>query len=548
MRRCLAVPSKRRRRSSGDLDASLEEQLRSPATGAGMSVGTEPEPPPPPPLPPPSIEEEATATVVPEDGDLEGWARRGISPGVIDRSLRADTEVPEFNQLARAERLGTLSEQDRDRLYQFRLRRLGTRRRALNDPETLDYDTLRQRLDDYDGRRQELQRTEQELGERYPSSSFERVHQGALRRFAEEQERQEREAHAAREEQERREQEASRLWAEFAQARGIQPPPEGERSLVDNDRLHRQMMRLAREPDAITYERQDVLGNPHQTFGVEIEFDGGDQAEIARRLYQEGLVDRPHQVGYHASQRGRSGRWSFERDASVTGGEIVSPVLRDSPETWRQLERVCEVVRECGGRASARTGGHVHIGADESDLDHRIERLRRVALNVAAHEDLVYRLGSATGRGGRAHRGSVGGYAYCRPMRSTSQDIARTQAVGELARMVGEGHGVGLNYRNLVSGARTIEFRHFDGSLDPARIQTNIKLAAALARSGTASGPEPTESSPLGQHQQGNGGERDGALRRLAERVFARPADVLRVYAQYRRGRWQRSAPPSYGY
>lgn len=334
------MPSKRRRRSSGDLDASLEEQLRSPATGAGMSVGTEPEPPPPPPLPPPSIEEEATATVVPENGDLEGWARRGISPGVIDRSLRADTEVPEFNQLARAERLGTLSEQDRDRLYQFRLRRLGTRRRALNDPETLDYDTLRQRLDDYDGRRQELQRTEQELGERYPSSSFERVHQGALRRFAEEQERQEREAHAAREEQERREQEASRLWAEFAQARGIQPPPEGERSLVDNDRLHRQMMRLAREPDAITYERQDVLGNPHQTFGVEIEFDGGDQAEIARRLYQEGL-----------SRQTPPGR--VPRKPARAEREVV---LRTRCERDRRRDRVARAPGFAGNLASAGAG------------------------------------------------------------------------------------------------------------------------------------------------------------------------------------------------
>lgn len=528
-----------------DLAASVEAPVRSPASpadvGGGVASG-------PPFEPPPQPEEEAAASVVPENGDLEQWTRRGITADVINRSLRTDTEVPEFNRLTRAERRGTLSEADRDQLYQYRLRRLGSRRRSLSEPDTLDYDTLRRRLDDYDGRRLELQRTERELGERYPSAAFESVHQAALRRFAEEQERQEREAHAAREEQERREQEAGRLWEEFARARGIQPPPEGERSLVRNDRLHRQMMRLAREPDAIRYEREDVLGNPHQTFGVEIEFDGGDRGEIARRLYQEGLIDRPQQVGYHTSQRGGSGRWSFERDGSVTGGELVSPVLRDSPETWRQLERVCEVVRECGGHTSARTGGHVHIGADESDLDHRVERLRRVALNVAAHEDLVYRLGSATGRAGRSHRGAVLGYSYCSPLRATAEDIARSRSVGELAGTVGQGHGMGLNYHNLVYGSRTIEFRHFDGSLDPARIQTNIKLAAALARSGTAQGPEPSESSPLGAHQEGRGEERDGALRRLAERVFARPADALRVYAQYRRGRWQRRARRSYGY
>jgi hypothetical protein len=50
--------------------------------------------------------------------------------------------------------------------------------------------------------------------------------------------------------------------------------PEGERLLEQNEELHRQLQRLARTSAAAEYERENVIGDPHQTFGVEIEFEG----------------------------------------------------------------------------------------------------------------------------------------------------------------------------------------------------------------------------------------------------------------------------------
>ena len=135
----------------------------------------------------------------------------------------------------------------------------------------------------------------------------------------------------------REQQEAQRLWEDFLRAQGEQVP-EGERSLVANDELHRQLMELAGTDAGRQYQMENVIGDPNQTFGIEIEFDGGNPTEIARAMYEAGLASSPRQEGYHSSHR-RPGMWSVETDATVNG-EVVSPVLRDTPETWAQLQRV----------------------------------------------------------------------------------------------------------------------------------------------------------------------------------------------------------------
>src|SRR4051812_14971383 len=79
--------------------------------------------------------------------------------------------------------------------------------------------------------------------------------------------------------------------------------PEGERSLEQNEELHRQLQRLARTGAAAEYERENVIGDPHQTFGVEIEFDGADPNAVARALHEAGLAASPYQEGYHSGRR-----------------------------------------------------------------------------------------------------------------------------------------------------------------------------------------------------------------------------------------------------
>ncbi len=343
-----------------------------------------------------------------------------------------------------------------------------------------------------------------------------------------------------REERERVDREAGQaqiLWDEFLRTQG-QEVPEGERSLVANDELHEQLRRLARTAAAAEYERENVIGDPNQTFGIEIEFDGADPNVVARALYEAGLAASPNQQSYHSQNR-VPGKWVLEHDSTVTG-EIVSPVLKDTPETWEQLERVCSILRTHGARTTTRTGGHVHVGADSANMDHDVNRFRKVANACAWAEDLIYRLASATGRGGKRHRGAGSGYRWCGPM--GSGQFEQAQSLSDLATRVGSSHSFGLNYGNVLESRRTIEYRYFDSSLDPARLQANIKLACWVTKraSSLPDSAIPQERVRLGTHASGTPTEQgDGLLRRFADLMFVRPKDKLKLYWLYERSAWQ---------
>src|SRR6202165_3938477 len=280
-----------------------------------------------------------------------------------------------------------------------------------------------------------------------------------------------------REQREREQEHAQQLWDEFLRLQG-EDVPEGERSLVTNEALHRELKRLAMTAEAASYERENVIGDPNQTFGIEIEFDGANPNAVARALHEAGLASSPRQEAYHSTSR-VPGTWTVEHDATVAG-EVVSPILQDTPETWAQLERVCQILQGQGARASGRTGGHVHVGVDSAGMDHDVNKFRRVAKACAWAEDLMYRLGAATGQRGRSHRGSTNGYRWCGPM--GSGQFEEVQGLSDLANRVGSSHSVGLNFGNILERNRTIEYRYFDSSLDPARLQANIKLACWVTK------------------------------------------------------------------
>jgi hypothetical protein len=351
------------------------------------------------------------------------------------------------------------------------------------------------------------------------------MYQEAVDRYQQEREQLDREAG-----------EAQVMWDEFLRIQGHEVP-EGERSLLANDELHRQLTQLAGTAQAAEYEHENVIGDPNQTFGVEVEFDGGDPHAIARALYDAGLSASPNQEAYHSSRRSE-GMWTLERDATVTG-EVVSPVLRDTPETWDQLQRVCEILRRHGARVSARTGGHVHVGCDSANLDHDLNRFRRIASVCGWAEDLMYRLAAGSGRG-RRHRGAGNRYHWCGPMRSGQfEDV---QSLQDLTYRVGSSHTQGLNYGNILDSRRTIEYRYFDSSLDPARLQANIKLACWITKraAGLPDAAIPRERVPLGSHADGQrADDNDQMLRRFADMVFVRPKDKLKLYWLYQRSAWQ---------
>lgn len=234
--------------------------------------------------------------------------------------------------------------------------------------------------------------------------------------------------------------------------------------------------------ETIEYEYDNVLNGSNITFGIELEFVGGDANAIARDLYNLGICAYDERVRYHAPSV--EGKWKLERDGTVSdgrgGGEIVSPVLKDTPETWMNIETICDVAKRHGARIDSRCGGHVHVGMQP--LDTARQRWRRFFKIISGYEECIYR--AAGGDEGRIRSGHSSyatafsdraEYGAGAPIRmETERDVTDLAA-----RVSNHNRYYGINLTNIVSSSKpdTVEFRYFNGALNPKQIQANVKLA-----------------------------------------------------------------------
>lgn len=147
------------------------------------------------------------------------------------------------------------------------------------------------------------------------------------------------------------------------------------------------------EPKNVDSKYVDSLKNGTPYIGG-VGASGGNSNAIARELYELDICAYDHRVDYNEDSV--SGKWKLEFDCSVAnrygpeGGELVSPVLRDTPETWRNLEKICEVARKQGAMINQKCGGHVHMGMDP--LDTARQRWKRFFRTIGGFEDVIYRV------------------------------------------------------------------------------------------------------------------------------------------------------------
>ncbi|MCC7078881.1 MAG: amidoligase family protein [Acidimicrobiia bacterium] len=307
----------------------------------------------------------------------------------------------------------------------------------------------------------------------------------------------------------------------------------------------------------VPYMREDATGglggrDGGRAFGVEIEFDiepGRDRREalraIGRDLHAAGITPQADQTHYHEGRRGYR-NWRFERDATVDG-EIVSPIMYDTPETWRQLATVCDIVRRHGGRATARTGQHVHVGV--GDYDHTVENHNRLLDVFDSYQDVIYRLAQNPER--RRHRGTH----WCTPNRVPASGYASTTHVQNR----NYGHHLGLNFQS-VNGRQTdhVEYRMWDSSLDPGVIQAQVNLSLGMTEAAfRTSGQRTGRPERIGTHRSRNQDLRQRpegrrrlrgdewredtrSFRELMDLVFHRQANREQATAQFAQTRWTR--------
>lgn len=258
--------------------------------------------------------------------------------------------------------------------------------------------------------------------------------------------------------------------------------------------------RAANGDKSITFIQPDnggALGTSGtRTFGLEIEVDFPDDTptgygeymvrkEYARRLYQAGISQWDYPLPWRGL-RTRGGytevanRWSAQFDSTVDnvggarGVEIVSPILRDDPQSWENLDTALSIAKELGATVYEKHGLHVNVGG--VDFNHTIENHNHLLRMMKTYEDPIMRM-ATNPETGQWHRGS----GYCLPATIESagyRSISRARSFNSHHAILSL-DGMPSEHEPISSSTRA-EFRMTDGTLDVGRVQANTKVAMSV--------------------------------------------------------------------
>ena len=329
-------------------------------------------------------------------------------------------------------------------------------------------------------------------------------------------------------------------WKQRADAAGSQV-------MRNSDELHQDLLAIAATPFGVRYLEQGVTSMPGQTFGLEMEFNGGNSSAVARGLQRLGLAQQSQIYGWHGGDGPKRSSWIMEHDESADG-EVITPPLTDSPQTWTRIAQVCELIESTGGEVvkqrrvgmgykPARPGGHVHVGINESGIKDEIPGVQKLTHLWAWAEDLMYRMG-ASSETYPMHRGMLDDYQFSGPLDQRAfEGLLRARSHHELSG--GRGDGSRLAYHPH-SRFGTVEFRVSDATLDPIQIQTNVLVCCALVHGAATLAQDqiPTTHHPLGTFDLKQDPD-DRLLRTFADLLLTTPEQKLKLYAAYQRSRWQ---------
>lgn len=237
-------------------------------------------------------------------------------------------------------------------------------------------------------------------------------------------------------------------------------------------------------------------------FGVEIEC-VGDRALIARALRNAGLAVET----IHSHIGSRTDKWVVKRDGSIMpdgggdrGVEVVSPPLDfNDPEQRAQVDRALVAIKAGGGETHYTAGVHIHIDAKHEDGRTMTSReLAAVVRFTYKFEDAMYRIASA---GWQTIREGARTYACPIPEGTARAVMGITEDSQDLWEIWNGSvewvrrHRANRRWSSIVldemerytatnlhafQAHGTVEFRYFNSSLNPKRVQGYIALCMAI--------------------------------------------------------------------
>ena len=201
-------------------------------------------------------------------------------------------------------------------------------------------------------------------------------------------------------------------------------------------------------------------------FGVEFEAYNVNMHTLCDALLEAGIHCRIE--GYnHTTRR----HWKIVSDSSLTGNqtfELVSPILQGE-QGIDEMKTVCRVLNECGAKVNKSCGTHVHIDAQNMDL----ETWKRVYINYARLEKVIDDFMPVSRK--RNNNAYCQGYSN---LPNLEDRITRARSLNEIYSFFGSRY-----YKiNPKSYARhnTIEFRQHSGTVDFEKISNWARFLGNL--------------------------------------------------------------------
>jgi len=206
-----------------------------------------------------------------------------------------------------------------------------------------------------------------------------------------------------------------------------------------------------------------------ETFGVELEFEGVWEEETFLWDY---LIGGFRKEGFQ-----------IRDDVTLNGGsEIVTPILRDTEESWRKLYRITRFAENIGGKVTENCGTHIHFGADVFEENPQYFRMfLKIWQEV---EPLLYMVSNKEGEiVEKNRRDNIKPIAH-KIQEMLLQTEGKEVSIKDMITMLDmREKGFSVNLRNIVLGDEekyTVEFRLPNGTLDYQVIRENVDLYGRL--------------------------------------------------------------------
>lgn len=220
-------------------------------------------------------------------------------------------------------------------------------------------------------------------------------------------------------------------------------------------------------------------------FGIEVEFNhrlSNNYQGAAARAARVRIANTVHASGIECHEAGYTHtvtpHWKMVYDCTVTGGELVSPIMSGDAASLEEVRRVLNIVKADGGTTGRRVGMHVHHDVTDFNRDDMVRLVRNLR---DVEEALMAYVPSHRYDGTNTYGANrINGYEW--------HTLETNAAAGVLARGTGGrqgGCGVtrykSINFNSVLTYG-SVEIRLLGHTLNTVKVRAWIEVGQAIFR------------------------------------------------------------------